>query len=151
MRGSREAVFVSVILSSFQSCLGTFSLKRSASRMPRSRMSATKKPVQWSRARLKGQAFNTCGATFAWFLAEPTHERAITHSASNAGSRSRYSASRNSEAFPLSLGDPFTYWRSAGISAAPALCKCPIGLTFASTVSSYSIGTVLYSNGAAFV
>jgi hypothetical protein len=83
---------------------------------------------------------STCGATFAWSLAGPTRERAITRSASNAGSRSRYSALAVAAAFPLSLGDPFTTWRTAELSAASALCECPDGLTFASTVSSYSIG-----------
>lgn len=69
----------------------------------------------------------------------PTHGWAITHPASNAGSRSRYSGLEH-RPFPLSLGDPFAYWRSAGFSASPALCKCPVGFTFASTVSSYLIG-----------
>ena len=70
----------------------------------------------------------------------PTREHAITCSASNAGSRSRYSALASASAFPLSLGDPFTTWRPTELSATSALCECPDGLTFASTVSSYSVG-----------
>ena len=41
---------------------------------------------------LQRTGLSTCGATFAWSLAGPTREHAITCSASNAGSRSRYSA-----------------------------------------------------------
>ena len=50
------------------------------------------------------------------------------------GPDTRPRRNKRRRAFPLSLGDPFTLWRSAGISAAPALCECPDGLTFASSV-----------------
>ena len=74
---------------------------------------------------------STCGATFIGpAYAEPSHEHANTCSASNAGSRSRYSVGLHRafaplrRSFPLSLGEPFTAQLPTGIPAAPALCEC---------------------------
>ena len=94
-------------------------------------------PAPEGRQTKKGLSFtikdrpSTCGATFIGpAYAEPSHEHANTCSASNAGSRSRYSVGLHRafaplrRSFPLSLGEPFTAQLPTGIPAAPALCEC---------------------------
>ena len=111
--------------------------------MPRSRFRANKKwpALQNSGLELQRAGHSTCGATFAWFpcgnplVNMPSHVLPLTRAH---GPDTRPSCGL---AFPLSLGDPFTNWRSARIPASLVLCECPIGLIFASTVSSYSIET----------
>ena len=61
-----------------------------------------------------------------------SHERANTHSALNASTRSGYSGINP---FPLSLSEPFAGEPSAGSQRSPLSVGVPSGLTFASKVS----------------
>ena len=116
---------------------------RFVSNHPKSSCASKKACPSQPLAEFQRTGLSTCGATFAWpqrdpLVNMPSHALPLTR-AHGPDTRPRACAS----AFPLSLGDPFTTWRPTVLSATTALCECPDGLTFASTVSSYSIVGVL--------